>query len=389
MAPSHGRSTKQPATPATQQLPKAVKLELIANLPISEAERARQLVLQYGWNTTCYQVVNPGIERWFSQKGDAIIGYVAKKGRRVIAGAPICPENRLEEVIQEWESDSAGQPSCYFGAEERVHGALGQAPGYTTVVLGAQPVWSPENWAKNLDEDKSLRYQLHRAKNKKVAVTEWAPEKVQGNQDLQRVLQEWLATRGLPPMHFLVEPETLDCLEDRRLFVAERKGVPVGFVTMSPVPTRNGWLTEQFVRGTDAPNGTIELMLDTAIRTVGAQGAQMVTMGIVPLSTHGYEDKANPRWLRLITAWMRAHGRRFYNFDGLDAFKSKFKPDYWEPIYVISKEAQFSPKTLYAVAAAFTSENPIKAVLKGILKAVRQELHWLTHPRPVNRRTTR
>lgn len=360
---------------------------MIANLPIPEAERARQLVLRHGWNTTCYQVVNPGIERWFSRKGDAIVGYVPKKGRRVIAGAPICSKDRLQAVIEEWESDNPSQPSCYFGAEERVHDALGQAPGYTTVVLGAQPVWSPETWAKNLDDDKSLRYQLHRAKNKKVTVAEWPPERVQGNEDLQRVLKEWLATRGLPPMHFLVEPETLDCLEDRRLFVAERNGVPVGFVTMSPVPTRNGWLTEQFVRGKNAPNGTIELMLDTAIRTVGTEGAQMVTMGIVPLSTHGYEDRANPRWLRLITAWMRAHGRRFYNFDGLDAFKSKFNPDYWEPIYVITKEAQFSPRTLYAVAAAFTSENPILAVFKGMLRAARQELQWLFGSRNSDRRS--
>ena len=178
-------------------------------------------------------------------------------------------------------------------------------------------------------------------------------------------------------MHFLVEPETLDCLEDRRLFVAERKGEPVGFITMSPVPTRDGWLTQQFVRGRSAPDGTIELMLDTAIRTVGSEGARMVTMGIVPLSTHGHQERANPRWLCLITAWMRAHGRRFYNFDGLDAFKSKFKPDYWEPIYVISREPRF-PRTLYAVAAAFTAENPLLAVLKGILRAARQEIQWLT-----------
>ena len=342
----------------------------------SQIDLTRRLVMRFGWNTTCYQVVNPGIERWFANEGDAMVGFVSKKGRRVVAGAPICALDRLPSVIEEWRSARPEWPACYFGAEARVYDALAADPTCSTVVLGAQPVWSPESWARAIDGDASLRYQLQRARHKGVTVTEWPAERARENADLHRVLNEWLQTRGLPPMHFLVEPQTLDCLDDRRLFVAERAAKPVGFVTMAPVPTRAGWLTEQFVRGRDAPNGTIELMLDTAIRTVGADGAQMVTMGIVPLSTRGGSSEENPSWLRVLTAWMRAHGRRFYNFDGLDAFKSKFHPDYWEPIYVISREPRFSFRTLYAVAAAFTAENPFLAVLKGIFRAARQEVRW-------------
>ena len=305
------------------------------------------------------------------------MGFVTKKGRRVVAGAPVCPNEDLVEMIEEWRAARPGTPACYFGAEARVYSAIGGNPSYSTVILGAQPVWSPESWSKAFENDASLRYQLKRARHKGVTVTEWAADRAKSNPVLRQVLGEWLETRGLPPMHFLVEPQTLDNLEDRRLFVAEKDGQPIGFVTMSPVPTRAGWLTEQFVRGHKAPNGTIELMLDTAIRAVGADGAQMVTMGIVPLSPHGHEQSQNPAWLRALTAWMRAHGRRFYNFDGLDAFKSKFHPDYWEPIYVISRESRFSFRTLYAIAAAFTSENPFNALLKGILRAFRQELRWL------------
>lgn len=344
---------------------------------VDEGERARRLVNRYGWNTTCYQVVNPGIERWFSTDGEALVGYVRKQRRRVVAGAPICSSPSLKGVIQEWEAADPGCPACYVGAEERVHTVLSDDPEYTTVVLGAQPVWSLQGWTRSFETDASLRYQLQRARRKGVTVTEWPAARAQASPDLQRVLREWLRTRGLPPMHFLVEPDTLECLGDRRLFVAEQNRRVVGFVTMAPIPTRKGWLTEQFVRGEGAPNGTIELMLNTAVQAVGQAGAEIVTMGIVPLSTHAREDARNPAWLRILTAWMRAHGRRFYNFDGLDRFKSKFHPDYWEPIYVISRERRFSLRTLYAIAAAFTQQNPILAVAKGLLGAVRQEIQWL------------
>ena len=58
-----------------------------------------------------------------------------------------------------------------------------------------------------------------------------------------------------------------------------------------------------------------------------------------------------PPWLALTLRWVRAHGRRFYNFDGLDAFKAKLRPEAWEGIYAISAERRFSPRTLHAIAA--------------------------------------
>jgi len=65
-----------------------------------------------------------------------------------------------------------------------------------------------------------LRQQFNRALNKGVRMEEWQADRANGNRDLQRVLEEWLDTRGLPPLHFLVEPETLGLLEGRRIFVA-------------------------------------------------------------------------------------------------------------------------------------------------------------------------
>ncbi len=53
-------------------------------------------------------------------------------------------------------------------------------------------------------------------------------------------------------------------------------------------------------------------------------------------------------------------------FAGLDAFKSKFHPEYWEPIYAISREKRFSPRSIYAIAGAFTTEAPVRAVCRSL-----------------------
>ncbi|MBO0721414.1 MAG: DUF2156 domain-containing protein [Blastocatellia bacterium] len=343
-------------------------------------QRVRGLVNHYGWNATAYQIINPGISHWFSRAGDAVIGYVEHCGVRLVAGAPVCPDERLAQVVEEFEGEAERRniKVCYFGAEERLESCLADSPHHSRIWLGAQPVWQPEGWSDIFARHSSLRAQLNRARNKSVKVGEWPVERAGGNPDLRRCLNEWLATRGLPPMHFLVEPQTLERLYDRRVFVAERRGSVIGYLVSSPVPLRKGWLIEQIVRGAEAVNGTNELLLDAAVRAAAASGSDYLTLGLSPLSRRGaLQPDANPLWLRMLLAWVRAHGRRFYNFEGLDAFKAKFQPDGWEPVFAIANEPRFSPAMLYAIAAAFTQGHPVSAVTNALWQALRQEVEWL------------
>jgi phosphatidylglycerol lysyltransferase len=81
----------------------------------------------------------------------------------------------------------------------------------------------------------------------------------------------------------------------------------------------------------------------------------------------------HPRWLEFLLRWVRLHGARFYNFAGLDAFKAKFNPEAWEPIYAIGQGPAFSPRDLYAIAGAFSGGAPVQLVVRALSKAARQE----------------
>lgn len=354
----------------------------------AELQRTRELILHFGWNATCYQILNPGIRHWFSERGDAVVGYVLCHDVRVVAGAPVAPRDRLAQVADEFcrEARHRGERVCYFCAEERLGSLYATAPSHSWVSLGAQPAWDPALWPAIPAHHASLRAQFNRARNKGVEVTEWSREHARGNPELQRCLREWLATRGLPPLHFLIEPQTLDRLYDRRIFVAERNGTACGFLVASPIPQRKGWLVEQFVRGRGAPNGTAELMIDTAMRALA--NSSYVTLGLSPLSHRGERPPdRNPIWLRLMLEWVRAHGRRFYNFGGLERFKAKFDPVSWEPIYAIANQPTFSPGMLYAIAEAFAAGSPIALVARALADALRSEARWLgDRVRPVGGR---
>lgn len=326
-----------------------------------QRDRVRDLVMRYGWNATCYQTVNPVFEYSFLPSLDAVTAFVRARGRRVVAGSPLCAESDLGSVIDQF-ANAEVSPVLYFGAGERVS-RLRQ--GGEPVSLGAQPVWNPQRWNERVSSRSSLCYQFRRATNKGVVVREWGTEEAENSPELRRLLATWLRGRGLPPLHFLVEPETLDYLQDRRTFVAEVEGTPVAFLNLCPVPIRNGWLTEQFPRLPHAPNGTIELLMHEAAQTVAKEGAEYLTMGLVPFSAYGEMDK-NPIWLRALMGIARGLGSPLYNFRGLDEFKSKFNPDSWEPVYATVSGRRFGYGDLLAVSMAFTGEPVLRTARKVI-----------------------
>jgi phosphatidylglycerol lysyltransferase len=354
---------------------------IIAGSALDERlDRARKLVMFHGWNATAYQIVNPGIALWFSRAGDGVVGYVERGSTRVVAGSPVCAPSRLADVVAEFEQESTAghRRVCYFGAEARLEGLLRSDRGHSMVLLGAQPSWSPSRWPAIVAGKASLRAQLNRSRNKGITVSAMPPAEATGHPALRRVLNEWLATRGLPPMHFLVEPDTLSRLFDRRIFVARsRSSEIVAFLIASPARARGGWLVEQFVRGRNAPNGTVELLFDAAMRSFAGEGFDYVTLGLAPLSRHVPAPRTDPFWLRIVLRWVRAHGRRFYNFEGLDNFKAKFVPERWEPVYAIVNEKRFSPSALYAIAAAFSDRSLGSMIARALWRAAATEMRWL------------
>jgi phosphatidylglycerol lysyltransferase len=71
---------------------------------------------------------------------------------------------------------------------------------------------------------------------------------------------------------------------------------------------------------------------------------------------------------------MRAHGRRFYNFRGLEAFKASAQPMAWEPIFAIAPGRRFTPFTLRAIAGAFSNGSPERLLFRAILSGAGKEV---------------
>lgn len=332
-----------------------------AKLEAPDRVKLLGLLRQHGWNATSFQVLEPGY-RYFFAADDACVAYVDTGGAWVAAGAPIAAADAIERTAQSFASAAreAGRRVCFFGTEPRF---IESAPGFTSLCIGEQPVWEPGRWSEGVRKSRSLREQLRRARSKGVKVRLVAPEELaDAEAPLRKAIdalgQRWLGSREMAPMGFLVQLSLFTDAAERRCLVAEVGERLVGVLGMIPVYARRGWFCEDFLRAPDAPNGTVELMIDAAMTQAASEGSPYVTLGLAPLSG------SLPVPLKMARRW----GGALYDFEGLRAFKAKLQPQEWVPISLSYPNGQSGMLTTVDVLTAFARGGLLSFGVETLLR---------------------
>lgn len=102
----------------------------------------------------------------------------------------------------------------------------------------------------------------------------------------------------------------------------------------------------------DAPNGIMDYLFTALMEEAKAAGYRWFNLGMAPLSGLP-QHRLAPLWSRVAT-WFSRHGDRFYKFEGLRAFKSKFRPE-WRPKYLAYPSGVLLPQILIDVTTLIAS----------------------------------
>ncbi|MBK7585928.1 MAG: DUF2156 domain-containing protein [Myxococcales bacterium] len=328
--------------------------------PDDEHARVLDLLRRFGRNATSFQLLERGFCYWFVDP-DACVAYVDTGSAWVGAGDPVAAEARAAEIASLFfaRARRAGKRACFFASESP---ALHADPGLKHLLVGEQPVWDPSCWNDVLAAHPSLRYQLRRATRKGVSVRAVDPSELDAGSPLrlaiERLITLWLSSRSMAPMGFLVDVQPFEHRAERRYFVAERDGRTLGFLAAVPAYGRAGWFFEDLLRKPASPNGTAELLIDFAMRSVGGEGAQFVTLGLAPL-----RGPVEP-WMQRT----RSAARPLYDFSGVAAFKAKLHPARWEPVYLVVERRSSLLIGLLESFRAFAHGSLLRFGLRTLLR---------------------
>jgi phosphatidylglycerol lysyltransferase len=109
-----------------------------------------------------------------------------------------------------------------------------------------------------------------------------------------------------------------------------------------------------------APKGVMDFLLIELMRWGRQQGYAWFNLGMAPLA--GLADREfAPLWNR-VGAFLYSHGERFYNFEGLRAYKEKFLP-VWRPRYLATPGHLGLPRAVMDVAGLIAG-SPRRIVMR-------------------------
>jgi phosphatidylglycerol lysyltransferase len=283
------------------------------------------------------------------------VAYVPSGRSWIAIGTPLADDRWRATAVRRFcaAARASGHRPIFFGIEDRQ-----PFTGCRLLTIGLQSVLRPVEWDTTLHQRPRLREQLRRARAKKVTVRRVdAAELLPGTTlraGIDRLRREWLSSRAMEPLDFLVAVQPFYAADEHRYFVAERGGVPVQFLSSVPICGRHGWLMEDMLRGTSAPNGTTELLIDAMMRSLTRE-QDWLTPGLTPLTG------AIAWWLRVV----RFSSTALYDFSGLLRFRSRLHPAAWREVS-LAWDRGWPPFVLLDVLRAFAGGRPVRFASRSL-----------------------
>lgn len=329
--------------------------------PDDTTSRVTELLARYGYNSNDVVAAYPGWEHFFTEDPEGVVVYV-RRGRVLVAnGDPLCAPEHLSEVLRRFAAFARAHrlSLCFVGASERCHAAA-RAIGFGALKVGEEPIFDLTSYAPRGDRAKKVRAARNHALRLGVTVREYRPIERRDpglEQAMLDVLAAWCASRPAQPLAFSLRLEPFAWMEGKRYFVAEQHGRVVGFLVCTRLAARAGAYLEDVIRRPDAPYGSTELLILSALEALARDGVREASLGVAPLQ--GVEQQASraQRVLGRVAAFARDRVNHIYRFKSLNHFKRKFAASRYEASYLLYLPPRLTLRLLLGLASAFTPEG--------------------------------
>lgn len=149
--------------------------------------------------------------------------------------------------------------------------------------------------------------------------------------ELQSISDAWLAAKTGGEKGFSVGTFDPEVLSRAPIAVVRQDGRLVAFASLWITDLKQSATIDLMRHVDDAPSGMMEFLFTELLLHFAAEGYTEFSLGNAPLA--GLDARRGVPLSTRLGAFVYRHGRQFYNFEGLRAFKSKFDPD-WRPVYV-------------------------------------------------------
>jgi len=305
-----------------------------------------------------------------------VFGFIQIRGITFLALEPLIPGAPTEYTFQhEIDFDSAWNEFVQIINPRVVVFVSFYAPflkllkplGFQTLKIGEEPWIDLKNCIPTGTAAKGVRSARNQALRAGVSIHEWPLELITHptpeREEISKLVLEWKRSHLIDLGGFMNTVDPFMHPESRRYFVAKsRRGNLEAFVVATPIPGIQSYFLEDLIIKKGAPRGIAEFLLLEAMTTLGASGAKFASLGVISVKNldKKYFDKI-PHSVELLLTRTSRVLTWLYNFNGMDTFRKRFKPQKREFVFLgvktYSKNKLPEPilwlKILFALLIAF------------------------------------
>lgn len=290
---------------------------------------------------------------------DGLIGYKIFSSCAIVYGDPLCQKEDLERFVHAFHDHCTekGLNIIYMTVTEPfAKWAIGRVCE-TLIEFGEELIIDPHTdpKARTGTHASLVRRKVRHALKEGTTVHEYVPYDAKIEKQLNSVRAAWLNARSGPQIHtsniylFANRP-------GKRWFYASHNNAIVAVLVLHQIQQRQGWLLNDLMHTPNAPHGTPELLVTSALDELAKEGCRFVTFGPVPAKDLGEIVGLTPlsAWCAKSFFWF---ARKIFRLDGRKKFWEKFHPES-ERSFLLLQQPSIGAKEIKALMSALHASLP-------------------------------
>jgi phosphatidylglycerol lysyltransferase len=334
-----------------------------------EREHATILTRLYGTNSISYFALDADKSYFFSKTGKAVLSYVLEGNVAVVAGDPIGSEEELLPMLKQFIAFCNEQDwTIVFWQVGDTLINLYRSVGLHMLKIGEDAIINTHTFTLSGNAMANVRSSAKRAEKEglHIVFSRGQVENVEQLIQMEWISRVWLAKKGGSEKGFSMGHFDMHRDDKEQLYAlaVDATNKVHAFVNFVPIYGRNGWGLDLMRRAQDAAPGTMELLLARSIDYLKGAGADIVSLGLAPLSN------ANQTEATFLGNSIDFLNHQFSDQEknrSLFNFKKKFHPT-WESRYLLFSNTLTLPKVGWAIYHAHQGDASLVDVIYRSLK---------------------
>ncbi|OCQ99342.1 hypothetical protein BCD64_12400 [Nostoc sp. MBR 210] len=322
-----------------------------------EQQKAKKIVEDYGCSSLAAITLLSDKSYFFSPSGKSVIAYVPKGRGAIALGDPIGPIEERQEVIvsfQQFCQRNDWYPAFYQTSPNDLD--LYISLGFRILKIGEEAIVDLKNFTLQGKAGKNFRPSINRLTKLGYQVSFYQPPI---NHDLlhqlKSVSDEWLKMAQGSEKRFSLGWFDEAYLRNCEIAVVHTPdGGIAAFTNILPEYQLNEITIDMMRHRASMENGMMDFLFTSLLQHFQEKGYDSFNFGLSALA--GVGENSTSRRLEKVLRYLYEHLNGFYNFQGLHAYKDKFRPN-WEPRYLVYPSLTALPDVVVALIRADSGDR--------------------------------